>query len=73
MYGLPMDWRPFLLAVAPGLMVWLAGLLVTRGARGTSATRIGGRLTTVGFAMVFGGLALLLVVSAVLGGSATPA
>jgi len=61
-----MDWRPILLAIVPGLVVWAAGLALSRSATEPSATVRGGRITTLGFALVFLGLALLLVLSAVL-------
>jgi len=65
-----MDWWPILLAIAPGLVVWLAGLVVSRRATDPSTTMRGGRMTAIGFALVFLGLALLLVLTVVLTGSA---
>ncbi len=47
-------------------MVWAAGIALTRLASQPSATVVGGRLSVIGFALVFLGLALLLVLAAVL-------
>jgi hypothetical protein len=73
LYRGPMDWRPILLAIGPGLVFWAAGLALSRRATEPSATLLGGRITTLGFALVFLGLALLLVLSAVLTSSSLAA
>lgn len=64
-----MDWQIFLLAAGPGLIVWAIGLVASRLATEPVATQQASRITTTGFALVFVGLALLLVLNAVLSSS----
>jgi energy-converting hydrogenase Eha subunit E len=64
-----MDWQVIVLAVGPGLIVWGIGLVAGRLATEPIARQQAGRITTTGFALVFVGLALLLVLSAVLSSS----
>jgi hypothetical protein len=64
-----MDWQIIALAAGPGLIVWGIGLVASRLATEPVATQRASRIATTGFAFVFVGLALLLVLNAVLSSS----
>jgi len=68
-----MDLRIVLLAAGPGLIVWAVGLVLSRWATGPTPKQLGGRIATLGFALVFLGLAALFVLGALLGGTSEPA
>ncbi len=64
-----MDWQIIVLAAGPGLIVWGIGLVASRRPTEPVVIQQAGRVTTTGFALVFVGLALLLVLNAVLSSS----
>jgi hypothetical protein len=58
-----------LLAAAPGLVIWFAGLVVIIRASGPAARLRGGRMMALGFGLFVAGLALSLVLDGVARGS----